>query len=112
MAIEKKNKKGFLDGYKKYDPKVSGYGSPDKWRAAFDERMGYSQARDYLKGKNEDEIPFAAEMKAAKTAAELQSIYRKAMLKNHPDHGGKTDVAQAIVALNAVLKKKFDSAET
>ena len=32
--------KGFMDVYKKrYKPEETGYGNPDKWKFAFDERM-------------------------------------------------------------------------
>ena len=36
----KKQKKGFLDGYKTYDPSIEGYGNPEKWKHAFNQRMG------------------------------------------------------------------------
>jgi hypothetical protein len=47
-----KPKRGFLDGYKTYDPSISGYGSPDKWKDAFDERMDRDTAKRIVADKD------------------------------------------------------------
>lgn len=39
-----KKKRGFMDGYKTYDPVVSGYGSAKDWGAAFESVMGQDEA--------------------------------------------------------------------
>ena len=103
---EKKPKKGFLEGYNTYDVKTEGFGTPSSWKSAFNERMGYEEATDFLRSAK-NEIPFAVEMRAAKTLAELKSIYRTAMKRHHPDVGGDTEIAKSIVALYTVLKENF-----
>jgi hypothetical protein len=40
--------KGFLDGYKTYDPASGGHGTPDSWKGAFRARMGLDEAKALL----------------------------------------------------------------
>lgn len=93
--------------YKTYDDS-EGRGNPDQWRSAFNERMGYKQAVDHLKDVKEETIPFAAEMKTAKTEDALKKIYRAAMNLHHPDKGGQHKTAQDIIALYTVLFEKLE----
>ena len=50
MARPKSNKpkKGFMDGYKTYDPATEGYGDATQWKQAFNQRMGYDEAKNIL----------------------------------------------------------------
>lgn len=99
-------KKGFMDGYKTYDTS-HGFGNPNEWRSAFNERMGYKEAQDFLRDVKQEEIPFILEMRAAKTLNDLKAVYREALKLHHPDKGGDTKVAQAIIAMYTTLKEKF-----
>lgn len=82
--------KGFMDVYKKrYNPEVSGYGSPEKWRDAFDERMD----RDVAKRLMADKDPYLV-LGIPRTADkyEKKAAYRKLVMEFHPDkHPGEED---------------------
>ena len=71
MSITKaKAKKGFLDGYKTYDTS-NGFGDESQWKEAFNQRMGYGEAKTIL--SNDDpysilEIAFGASLEEIKKA--------------------------------------------
>ena len=77
-------KKGFLDGYKTYDPETEGFGGPRQWRNAYHRRMGREEAREVLHGQRRTahEI-LGVGIKAAKR--EILSAYRRLAMLCHPD---------------------------
>ena len=82
-STTKKPKKGFLDGYKTYDPSKEGFGSPAQWREAFYERLGFEKAQEVLGDENPYFVlGFASENV---TWPEIQQAYRDLAKKWHPD---------------------------
>ena len=76
-------KKGFMDGYKKYDDS-NGRGSPEEWESAFRERMSGEEAREILRDDdpltilNLPKNPFP-------TKSQIKKSFRILALKWHPD---------------------------
>jgi len=98
---------GFMDCYKKrYNPKVEGYGNRAEWKSAFRERMGLDEATEYLKTE-QPKAPCLNDLRKCKTLIELKSTYRNLLKIFHPDKGGDTKTAQAIIALFTVLADKL-----
>jgi DnaJ-class molecular chaperone len=99
----KKAKKGFLDGYKTYNPKVEGYGNPDQWRHAFNQRMGYEEAVETIK----EESPYTIlGLVKGCTAEEIKKQFRKLIMKFHPDVCKDADAhekTQKIIAAYTIL---------
>ncbi len=79
MATAKK--KGFLDGYKTYDPQ-EGRGSPDQWRGAFNERMGIDEANTIL---GDDDPLSLLGLTGNPTLRAIKKAYRVLANKWHPD---------------------------
>lgn len=78
-----KAKRGFLDGYRTYDPTAEGYGRAHSWRAAFHERMSGDEARTVLR----DDAPHAVlGLTAGATWQQIKRAYRALALHLHPDH--------------------------
>lgn len=83
MTTKATKKKGFMDGYRTYDPDAEGYGSSWQWRRAFRERMGVDEAREVL----QDKSPLAVlGLSANATWKEIKRAYRTLAMKFHPDH--------------------------
>jgi hypothetical protein len=87
-----KPKKGFLDGYKTYDPQVEGYGDPSSWRTEFKWRMGLDAAREAVGSKSPLAILFGTILPtgwSARTLSdqwkEIKTTYRKLARQYHPD---------------------------
>ncbi len=79
-------KRGFLDGYKTYDPETEGYGSPNQWRSAFHKRMSAEEAREVLnehKWMGSPREILGVGIKA--TPKEIRSAYRRLSMACHPD---------------------------
>lgn len=85
---DKKPKRGFLDGYKTYDPKVEGYGSSSEWKGAFNERMGMDAAKKVV-GDDSPHGILGLEKNATWDA--VKKAYRSLAMKHHPDKGGKPE---------------------
>jgi len=90
--------RGFMDGYKTYDP-ADGYGGPDEWRAAFNERMGLDEAARIL--GNEEPLAVLG-LQAGATAAEIKKAWRREAMKWHPDrNGGDGECAEKFIRAQA-----------
>ena len=74
-------KKGFLDGYEKYDTS-KGYGNAKKWKDAFNQRMGKKDAEVILKTDTPHGI-LGIGINA--TQAEIKRAFRKLITAWHPD---------------------------
>ena len=88
--VNEMTKKGFMDVYKRrYNPEVSGYGSPEKWKAAFDERMDRDTAK-IIVGKKDPYMILGIPPTANKY--EKKAAYRKLVMEFHPDkHPGEEE---------------------
>lgn len=77
-------RKGFLDGYKTYEPEAEGYGSPSQWKHAFRKRMSREEATVIL----DEDDPFALlglHAKGPVPMSVLKKMYRIQAIKWHPD---------------------------
>jgi DnaJ-class molecular chaperone len=103
----KKAKKGFLDGYKTYDPSVEGYGNPDQWKHAFNQRMGYEEAKTYVK----DESPYEIlGLVKGCSLDEVKKQFRKLIMKFHPDVCKDSDAnekTQKLIAAYTIITEEF-----
>lgn len=72
----------FLDGYRTYDDS-KGRGSPDEWRAAFNQRMGLDEATRIL--GNDDPLAVLG-LRAGATGDEIKKAWRREAVRWHPDH--------------------------
>jgi len=104
MSKEKKPKRGFMDGYKTYDPKVEGYGSPYEWKGSFKERMGLDEAKREVG----DDSPYGilGILKGA-SWTEIKSAYRKLAMQHHPDKGGDPAMFRKIQGAYEVLENLY-----
>ena len=104
-----KPKKAFLDGYKTYDPKVEGYGSPEEWRSTFKERMSQEEATEYLKDNDPYKI---LNVKKDSPLDVIKKAFRKLALLWHPDKNPNnvkesTKRMQGIIAAYTVIMNKL-----
>lgn len=105
-------KKGFLDGYKMYDPMATGYGSPADWHAAFNATMGLDEAQTVLGGSAPEAVLGVA---VGAVWAAVVKAFRLKSLAVHPDrcaiHGLTPDVAhermKQVIAAFTVLKNQY-----
>jgi len=108
MADIKKKKRGFTEGYEKYDTS-KGFGTPEQWRTAFKKRMSFEEAEIIVK----DESPYEI-LGVDKNSnwEKIKKVFRAAAMKHHPDKNpGKekeaTERMQKIIAAYTILKKIF-----
>ena len=101
---KKKKKRGFLEGYETYDPTKEGFGSPDKWRHTFFERMGFEKALEVL-GEDDPMVVFG--LKKDASWQDILVAYRKLARENHPDLGGSKEAMQKINAAFEVLERRY-----
>lgn len=107
MARPKSNKpkRGFCDGYKTYNPDVEGYGDASQWKKAFNQRMGYEEAKNIL--SDEDPYSILGILYGA-SLTEIRTQYRKMAMKWHPDKNqglDTTEMMQKIIAAYTILTK-------
>jgi DnaJ-class molecular chaperone len=98
-------KRGFMDGYKTYNPEVEGYGNAENWKQAFNHRMGFNEAKTIL--SNDDPYSILGILATA-TLAEIKSAYRKMAMIWHPDRNpgvNTTAKMQKIIAAYTFITK-------
>ena len=94
--------KGFMDVYKKrYKPEETGYGNPDKWKFAFDERMDRETAKGILSGRDPYRI-LGVSPDADKY--EIKSAYRKLAMEFHPDKNPGKDTKEIWLEIQAAYE--------
>jgi len=94
-----KPKKGFLDGYKTYDTS-KGYGSPDDWRGAFRERMGFEEAQQVMG----DDSPLGIlGLAMGATWDAIKAAYRRLALEWHPDRNHSPEAMERMKKINAAF---------
>lgn len=105
-------RRGFMDGYRTYNPEVEGYGNATEWRAAFNATMGTDEARRVM-GDETPEAVLGVDRGAAWTV--IVKAYRARLVECHPDrcaiHGLPVDVAteraKRITAAFTLLKDRY-----
>jgi hypothetical protein len=105
-----KPKKGFLDGYKTYNPNTEGYGNPDDWRSDFFNRLGIDKAIEVL-GKD-DPLRILEISNINPTWEEISRNYRKMILRWHPDKNPNNyeeslKMAKQVIAAFEVLEQRY-----
>lgn len=73
--------------YRKYDPEVSGYGNPRKWRALFEARISPEEARIGEASGERRRTLYAilGLLEGENDTKRIKSAYREWSLKTHPD---------------------------
>jgi hypothetical protein len=110
----KKLVKGFMDGYKTYDPSKEGYGSSLDWTDQFHARMGFEEAEKIIHGQSDTPRGILG-VGASATWAEIKKAYRAMAQACHPDlcsqHGltveAATEAFKRISAAYVVLEREF-----
>lgn len=94
--------KDFMGVYKRrYKPEETGYGNPDKWKYAFDERMDRETARGILADKDPYKI-LGVSPNADKY--EIKSAYRKLAMEFHPDKNPDKDTTKIFQEIQAAYE--------
>lgn len=88
----------------KYDPSVEGYGSPNEWKGAYNERMGFDEAKRVV--GNDSPHGILGLDKTAKWS-EVKSAYRKLVMQHHPDKGGDPATFRRIQGAYEVLERIY-----
>lgn len=104
------------ENYKRYNPDVDGYGSPDEWERIADELFGRERFAD---NDADAEQPRATHKPTGNRfldalglhvmpskLVDLVRAFRAAMFKAHPDYGGTNEAARAVLEAYAYLKRK------
>ena len=99
--ISEMAKKGFMDGYKTYEPEKTGYGNPDKWREAYDIRMDRETAKRIV-GKRSPYDILGVSTNANKY--EIKTAYRKMAMKFHPDKNPGVDTTALFQEIQAAYE--------
>lgn len=98
-----KKKKGFLDGYKTYNPAKEGYGNRSQWKANFRERMGLDEANAVL--GDDDPHVLLGLIPGKYTRLELKKAYRRGSIKWHPDVCKRADAEKMYIKIQAAYCK-------
>lgn len=107
-----KPKRGFLEGYRTYDPAVEGYGNSTEWRQTFNARMGFDEAAERMRGNDPRGI---LGVSAQATWSEIVKAFRKLSMEYHPDRIAYTGLTQAdatekfkkLTAAYTLLEKEY-----
>lgn len=109
MIKEKKPKKGFMDCYTKTYDTSKGFGSPDEWRKAFEQRMNFGVVISIETKEQKKDI--LQPLYDAKDFFELRKAYRELMFIYHPDVAGDTEdnkvISQLLNDTYFLLKSKL-----
>jgi hypothetical protein len=103
----KKPKRGFMDGYKTYNPAEQGYGNVESWASAWQQKMGTEEANTILADNDPLTILGFVSMP---TLQELKTRYRKLVLQYrecfHPEApADQQEKAKGIIAAYTILLK-------
>lgn len=102
----RKPKKDFMGVYKKfYNPHKEGFGNPQDWQNAFNERMGINEARTTLNDADPYEV---LGLKPNATLDEVKKAYREAAMKFHPDRFGDPEQFKRAQAAYEILETHFN----
>ena len=98
-------KKGFMDGYKKYNTS-EGFGGPAEWKDAFRVRMGLDEANSILGDENPYSV-LGLVATVAWTASEIKKAYLRLAKRWHPDlnKGNEDEAEQMFVKVQAAYVK-------
>jgi DnaJ-class molecular chaperone len=108
-------KRGFMDGYKRYDPEREGCGSTAQWRSAFRSRMSREEAQALLDAQKRTPYDILG-LASGATWGEIRAAYRRLALHLHPDRaalngltvGAATGALQELHAAYTVLHDEFN----
>ena len=111
------SKKPFMSGYKTYDPKVEGFGSPKDWSDTFQQRLGFEEAEAIIAAQDGTPRDILGVGPKA-TWEEIQKAYRRKAMTCHPDlctqHGLSKEAAETafkqLSAAFTVLERQFGKA--
>jgi len=108
-VVSDKLKRGFLDGYKTYNPNTEGYGSPEEWRDCFFERLGIDKATEVL--GEEDPLSVLGITEKKPSWDVISKAYRRMILKWHPDRNPSNEdavkIAKQVIAAFEVLEHRY-----
>lgn len=104
MMKEKKPKRGFMDGYKIYNPEVEGFGNPSDWKFNFRKKMKLDEAVQIL-GDN-DPLELLG-LIVGFTLDQLKKAYRKKAMEAHPDRniGNEAEAEKNFKKIHAAYTK-------
>ena len=91
-----------FDRYKTYDDS-EGRGSVEEWRGAFNTKMNLDEAKGLVRDNDPLVIIGLDKMPSLAT---LKNVYRKLMMKHHPDRGGDVIVCRSIIAAFTILERR------
>ena len=77
--------KDIFSKYKTYDPQEEGYGNPQQWKNQFKRRA------KLIYSKIEEDLPELETLKKCRNKDQLTDLFRKLVLKYHPDIAGNTE---------------------
>ena len=107
MTKPRKSFKDIIAGYKRYDPAVDGFGSPEDWNSAFFERMGFEEAQRVVSQQNKSPRQILGLGQHA-TWPDIVKAYRSKITASHPDRIASTgmkyeDAVKASKQINAAF---------
>ncbi len=102
VATARKKRPFKVDSRYHYDPDVEGFGTPDQWKAAFNERMGFEEAERVVRAQSRSPREILGVGLSA-TWGEIAKAYRRKVVECHPDRIAITGMTAA--EANEALKR-------